>query len=145
VFHLSHHHHHKEKAKINSEAERVMAEYYEMAEPTTDLTKEESASVLARVRDMLRPNPAIASPLYASSVTEKQKRLNLRGGSSAYSSHFGSSVPPESVSDKDRVTGRQTSGSQDDKPNYNELVAMRARLMRAVPNYFLSHNMMHSC
>ena len=105
-----------QKAKSNSEAERVMAEYYEMAEPTTDLTKEESASVLARVRDMLRPNPAIASPLYASSVTEKQKRLNLRGGSSAYSSRFGSSVPPDPMGDKDRVTGRQTSGSQDDKP-----------------------------
>ncbi len=103
-----------QKAKSNSEAERVMTAYHEMAEPTTDLTKKDS--VLARVKDMPRPNPAITSPLYASSVTEKHKRLNLRGGSSAYSSRFGSSVPPDPMGDKDRVTGRQTSGSQDDKP-----------------------------
>jgi hypothetical protein len=66
----------KETAK--SEAERVMTEYYETAEPTTDLTKEDSASVLARVRDMLAPKPAISSPLYASSVTEKQERIRSR-------------------------------------------------------------------
>jgi hypothetical protein len=99
------------------------------------------ASITTQANLLIRPSEADAtSRRFLCKCTPQSQLyfLNLRGGSSAGNSPFGSSVIPDPVDDN-------VPESQDHNPLFHELLAKRARLMREVRNCFHSQNMMHSC